>query len=157
MEIVDFLMVLSILSLSFGMILYLISRYSPPKKAKRAGDSSISDLYEVFNTQVKDILKIKDTQISSLTSKLKRIETQEEPDLEESTGKQVTFEEIQALVNSQYPKYAALLPLAKKQIMEATKGMTMDQILSYVKQFTGNKQSQGIPDPQSAQFNPDYA
>jgi len=70
----------------------------------------------------------------------------------------VTFEEIQALVKTKYPKQAVLLPLIKTQIMEATKGMTMEEILDYVKQFTGSKESTP-EDPFSVSqgYNPNYA
>jgi len=78
-------------------------------------------------------------------------------EIEEEGGKQVTFEEITALVDTKYPKYAKLLPLFKGQIMQATKGMSLEEILNYVKQFTGNKQPQGSITPESATYNPNWA
>jgi len=42
--------------------------------------------------------------------------------------------------------------------MDATKGMSMDEILSYVKTITGNKEPQGTPnDPKSVEYNPNWA
>jgi len=157
MEILDLVLALSILGVVSGMVLVTIYKVSGPKKAKKAGDDGISDLYDVYNTQVKDILKLKDGQISSLTSKLKRIEAQEYEELPESSGKDVNFEQISAIVKQKYPKLAPLLLVFKKQIKEATKGMEMDEILGYVKSFTENKESQGTSDPQSANYNANWA
>jgi len=156
-ELLDLILALSVLGSVLGMVLFTITRISSPKKAKSKGDNSISDLYDVYNTQVKDILKIKDSQISSLTSKLKRIEAQEYQDEPESNEEDNKFEEITALVKTQYPKMAPLLIVFKKQIMDATKGMDVKEILGYVKQFTGNKELEGSSDPQSAQFNANWA
>jgi len=157
MELFDLVLGLSILGVVSVMVLVTITRLSSPKKARNKGDNSISDLYDVYNTQVRDILKIKDTQIASLTSKLKRLEAQDAPELQESNGKDITFEEIQTIVQSKYPKASPLLLLMKKQIMDATKGMSKDQILGYVAQFTGNKESKGTPDPLSVDYRPDWA
>jgi len=143
MEILDYVTIMSILGVSFGGLLFIVLRFSSPKKAIKKGDSSINDMYDVYNTQVKDILKIKDTQISSLTSKLKRIEMEDAQIIQESSGKDITFEEIQTIVQAKYPKAAPLLLLMKKQIMDATKGMSKEQILGYVTQFTQNKEPPG--------------
>jgi len=69
----------------------------------------------------------------------------------------VSWEDLQGLVQSTYPQYAMMMPLFKKQIMETTKGMSMEEILGYVKQLTGNKQPKGTTDPQSAEYNPNWA
>jgi len=156
-EIIELIAFFGIAGMVLGVFVWVTSRLSGPKKAKSKGDNSISDLYDVYNTQVKDILKIKDTQISSLTSKLKRIEAQDVEELQESSGKQITFEEIQAFVNTKYPKAAPLVILLKKQIMDATKGMTREEILGYVKQFTESQGSKGSSDPQSIEYRTDWA
>jgi len=77
---------------------------------------------------------------------------------EEISTNQVTFEEITAMVQKAYPKYAFALPFAKDKIMEITKGMTMPQILEYVRQITGNKEP-GAADQNSItqEFRSDYA
>ena len=80
-------------------------------------------------------------------------------DEEEPAKKEITFEEITALVNQTYPKYAPMLPLKKKQILEVTKGKSLDDVLAYVKQITGDKKS-STGDPASITnkgFNPNYA
>jgi len=157
LEIVELIAFFGISGMAFGVFAWVISRMSGPKKAKSKGDNSISDLYDVYNTQVKDILKIKDTQISSLTSKLKRIEAQQYEEEPESNQEDQKFEDITALVKAKYPQYAPLLILAKKQIMDATKGMDMKEILGYVKQFTQSKGSTITPGAESVEFNKDWA
>jgi len=141
----------------FSGVMWQLNRLNPIKKAVKAGDNSIRDLYSVYNDQVSDVLKIKDKVISSLQAKLRSFETEEEEEEEDNGVKPVTFEEITALVNTKYPKYAKFLPLVKKQVMDATKGMTMQEILEYVKSFTGNQEPQGTPNPQSIAYNPDWA
>jgi len=156
MELIEVLLVLGVFLPLLLVGVWQLNRLNPNKKASKAGDSSIKELYEVYNTQVSDVLKIKDKSIASLQAKLRNFE---EPDQEDITGteKMVTFEEISALVQQTYPKYAPMLPLMKKQIMEITKGMTLEQVLEYVKQITGNKQSQAGVSPESAQYNPNWA
>jgi len=153
--------VILILGVFFGSIiggLYYKSTQSGVKKAQKKNQISIFDnltqYREVEKGTITDILKQKDNQIKSLNARLKQLEPQEE---EEPTSKGVTFEEIQVLVKEVAPQYATFLPLMKKQIMEMTKGMTTQELLTYVKQFTGSKESKGNADPQSAEYNPNWA
>ena len=157
----DYLLVILILgtlfSSIFGAIWYKKS-LNPVKKSQKRNEMSLfdnlTDYREVEKSTIADILKQKDTQIKSLNARLIKLE----PLVEEDQGKKgVTFEEITTLVNQAYPKYAPLLPLMKKQIMDMTKGMSLDEILNYVKQLTGNKESKGQADPQSAEYNPNWA
>jgi len=156
MELIEVLLVLGVFLPLLLVGVWQLNRLNPNKKANKAGDSSIKELYSVYNTQVSDVLKLKDKSIASLQAKLRNFE---EPDEQEEPGteKMVTFEEISALVTKIYPKYAPMLPLMKKQIMEITKGMTLEQVMEYVKQLTGNKQPQAGLSPESAQYNPDWA
>jgi len=157
MEFIDVLLILGVFLPLLLVGIWQLNRLNPNKKASKAGDSSIKELYTVYNTQVSDVLKLKDKSIASLQAKLRNFEEQDEEEEPDNGVKPVTWEEIQALVNTQYPKYANLLPLVKKQVMEATKGLSMEEILQYVKQFTGNKQSEGNLSPESAQYNPNWA
>jgi len=158
MELIDVLLILGVFFPCFFVGIWQLNRLNPIKKAAKAGDSSIRDLYSVYNNQVSDVLKLKDRAISSLQAKLRNFEEEEEEEESDNSPKPVTFEEITALVNTKYPKYANLLPLVKKQVMDATKGMSMEEILQYVKTFTGNKESQGSSTPvESATYNPNWA
>jgi len=127
-----------------------------PKRAKKQVQESAQQ--EVISSKDLTIATLKD-ELRSIKGKLYRTQQLEAEDQEEpiAGGKDVTFEEITALVNQNYPKYSVLLPLVKKQVMEATKGMSMNEILTYVKQFTGNKQPQGIANEESTTYNPNWA
>jgi len=157
MELIDVLLILGVFFPVFFVGIWQLNRLNPIKKAAKAGDSSIRDLYSVYNDQVSDVLKLKDKAIASLSTKIRNFEEDEEEEPDNGV-KPVTWEEISALVTTHYPKYANLLPLVKKQVMEATKGMSMEEILNYVKQFTGDKEPKGSPiNPESASFNPNWA
>jgi len=138
--------------------IYMKKGMNPVKKARRTAETSLYDnltqYREVEKSTIADILKRKDSEIKSLNVRLKQFEPLDEDD---QPKKSVTFEEITALVNQAYPQYAKFLPLMKKQIMEYTKGMTLDEILSYVKQFTGNKESSGSTNAESVTYNPNWA
>jgi len=155
MELNEVLLFLGMFFPIFFVVIWQLNRLNPNKKAQKAGDNSIKELYNVFNNQVTDVLKLKDKQISSLAAKLRISEEEEEE--EDPIGKPITFEEITALVKQTYPKYAPMLPVFKKQIMEITKGMTLEQVMEYVKQITGNKQSQEGLIPESPEYNPNWA
>jgi len=156
-EITDVYLILGLFVPVFVGLMWQLNRINPgknqQKRATHAADSSVSELFAVQTEQIKEIIKSKNNQIKSYQQQLRQDGEQEEPGSE----KQVTFEEITALVNQTYPKYAPMLPLMKKQIMEITKGMTLEQILEYVKQITGNKQPQTGLSPESAQYNPNWA
>jgi len=121
---------------------------------------------QVQDSAHKEVISSKDLTITTLKDELRSIkgklyrtqQLEEEEDEESDVGvKPVTWEEITALVHTTYPKIDKILPLAKKQIMEMTKDMTMKEILEYVKQFTGNKQSEESSNPQSIAYNPNWA
>jgi len=152
-------------SLFVGLLgVYLFTkRTNPVKKAQKRNEMSLfdnlTDYREVEKSTIADILKQKDNQIKSLNARLKQFEPETEVIDEniKNNKKSVSFEEITALVNQSYPKYAPLLPLMKKQIMEMTKGMTLDEILNYVRQITGNKEPAAIVEPKAATYDPNWA
>jgi len=152
------LLILGMFTSTVFLSIYYKKGVNPVKKARKRNEESVYDnlteYREVEKATITDILKQKESQIKSLNARIKQFE----PETDEEPQKQgVTWEEIQALVKTQYPKYAVVLPIFKKQILDATKGMSMEEILNYVKEFTGNKGSQGQTAPQSAQYNPDWA
>jgi len=157
----DYLLVILILGTFFGALfaaIYYKRGLNPVKKAKKTAEISIYEnltgYREVEKNTIADILHQKDSQIKSLNARIKLLE----PELaEEPQQKGVSWEEITALVNAQYPKYSMLLPLVKKQVLETTKGMSMEEILGYVKQITGNKEPQGTTDPSSVGYRADWA
>jgi len=158
MELYDVLLILGIFTPVFIGLMWQLNRINPSKthqkKASSAAESSVSELFAVQTEQIKEIVNAKNKQIKSYQLQLRQDQGENQP---ESSEKEVTFEEITALVQQTYPKYSPMLPLMKKQIMEITKGMTLEQVLEYVKQITGNKQPQTGVSPESAQYNPNWA
>jgi len=157
----DITLVILVLGSLFGCIIsaiYYKKSINPVKKAQKRNEMSLfdnlTDYREVEKSTIADILKQKDNQIKSLNARLKQIEPLDE---EDQPKKGVSWEEIQTLVKQSYPQYGKYLPLMKKQIMDMTKGMSLEEILDYVKEFTGNKQSQGGVSPESVSFNPNWA
>jgi len=156
--------ILLILVIAWGMLLTGIKLYKANEgknKPKTRKDTAIDTLDKVNDATIERLskeLKKESGRANRLQALKEQYEgSEEEP--EENEQKQVTFEEITTLVKQSYPKYLGLLPLMKKQIMEATKGMSLDEVLDYVKQFTGNKES-STGDPASitnAEFNPNFA
>jgi len=165
----DIYLVILILGTLFGTIfsaIYYKKGLNPVKKAKKNAEISIFDnlveYREVEKGTITDILKQKDNQIKSLNRQLQLLQPEliEEDQNIKNNKKNVTFEEIQALVKQAYPKYSFMLALpgAKKQIMDITKGMSLEEILDYVKQITGAQQSEGSPQgPESLGYNPNWA
>ena len=122
-------------------------------------DATDSAQREVITSKDLTITTLKD-ELRSVMGKITRSRDKEpelEQELTESDGKQITFEEITALVKTNAPKYSKMLPLVKKQVMEAVEGMSMEEVLNYVKQFAGDKQSEGETPPESATYNPNWA
>ena len=141
----DLTLVLLILGLfvpSFGGVIWYVNRVNPhkasTKQASQAADSSVSELYGVLTNQIKDISKIKDNQIKSLQNKLRLEEPEEEID---SKDTEVQYADIQTLVKKAYPQHAKFLdlPFVKKEIMKVTKGMTLDEVITMVEDWTGKK------------------
>jgi len=133
---------------------------NPVKKAQKRNEQSLFDnlteYREVEKGTILDILKQKDGQIKSLNARLKQFESYDD---EDQPKKGVSWEEIQVLVKEKYPQYSKYLmfPPVKKQIMEITKGMSLTEIIEYVKQFAGNQQSGTGITEQSTEYNKDWA
>jgi len=134
-------------------------------KLLRGPVGSKKGIKEAKNDSIKDLIESKDHTITTykkelqmLNGKLARFR-QVEDEVEEIPQKQVSFEEITALANQRFPnnKYIKLLPLFEDQIMEKTKGMSLEQILQFAEQITGNQEPKGSPLPNASIYNPDWA
>jgi len=160
-EIIEVLLILGIFLPLLFVGIWQLNRVNPNRKAVKAGDKSISELYNVHNQQVSDVLKLKDKQISSLSTKLR---TYEEPDEEEpqQVAELVKNPEIQKLLQAKGINPALLdNPIISKYIKKYTKGMSIEQILEIANQFGllkggGRSQSQALPNDQTG-FNPNWA
>ena len=155
----DYVILLSIAM--FGVFALVgMKMFQGKGKVKTKLSNAQDTLTKTYETNI-DRLSIELRKQTGRASRLQALRdgeiAEEEQEAPEIAGKQITFEEITALVNTHVPKYAKLLPLVKKQVMDATEGMSMEEVLNYVKQFTGNQQSQGSLTPESQTYRPDWA
>jgi len=160
LELIDVLLILGVFLPLLFVGIWQLNRVNPNKKANKAGDNSIKELYSVHNQQVADVLKLKDKQISSLSAKLRiyEEETEEEP---EEVADLVKNPEIQKLLQAKGINPALLdNPIIQKYIKKYTKGMSIEQVLEIANQLgflKGNKQSEGQAVTESSEYNPNWA
>jgi len=145
LELYDLIAVLGSLGAVLGVVLYGLRRHNPAKVAARAGYDSIKTMYETYNTQVQDVLKIKDAQIKRLNAKIQA----DNPETEENlTEKAVNLDSLAPMLQSRGINPSILSnPVISKLIKKYTKGMGIEEILAIVDQFgllKGNKQSQSV-------------
>jgi len=142
LELLDLVAVLSILGGVLSVVLYGIRRHNPQKTAQKAGYDSIKTVYETYNTQVKDVLKIKDNQIKSLNAKLNQYEPAESE--QNTTKESLNLDSLAPMLQSRGLNPELLKnPLITKLIKKYTKGMGLDEILAIVDQLgilKGNRQ-----------------
>jgi len=150
-----------------GIFSLIGARIFKPGQAKTKQKKAIESAKDVLDhIQLDQIERLKG-QLKSEAGRANRLQALkdqanaiDEPQEEISSPggkKPATWEEITALVNTQAPKYAKILPLFKNQVMEATEGMSLEEILNYVKQFRGDQQSQAGITPESLTYRPDWA
>jgi len=156
MELNEILLFLAMFFPIFFVAVWQLNRFNPNKKAAKAGDSSIKDLYSVYNNQVTDVLKLKDKAIASLSAKLRNYE--EENEEEEPQIEPVTINELKPLLEKQGINPAILeIPMVKDKIKEFTQGMSLTDLIKLVAQFKKTNQStESQQTPQINQDNPQY-
>jgi len=160
-ELLEVLLILGVFLPLLFVGIWQLNRVNPNKRAAKAGDSSIKELYSVYNQQVNDVLKVKDKQIQSLSAKLRTFEeeTEEEP---EEVADLVKNPEIQKLLQARGINPALMdNPIIQKYIKKYTKGMTIEQVLEIAQQLgflKGNKQPQSETGTiEQSGFNPNWA
>lgn len=129
MEILEFSLLFSaLIVISCIVIVKLFRTNSGPKTSKKvseAANSSVSDMYEVYNNQVKDVLKVKDNALRSMQQKLRQYEGDQSEESEGSTT-QISWEDIKAIAKKKGVSPLILeIPTVKKNIMKFTKGMSI--------------------------------
>jgi len=160
-ELNDIFLILGIFLPVFFVAIWQLNRVNPTKKALKAGDNSIKEMYNTYNLQVQDVLKVKDKQISSLSAKLRTYDEDTEQEAPQEVAELVKNPEIQKLLQSKGINPALLdNPILAKLIKKYTKGMSIQEILDIASQLgllKGNKQPQGDPLSQSQEYNPNWA
>jgi len=145
LEINDVLLILGVFIPVFLVAIWQLNRMNPAKKGVKAADSSIKELFSVHNSQVTEVLKLKDRAISSLQARIRNYEQEDEPQEDDPKDNQVKFEDIEALIKKSYPQYAKalMIPGAKQWIKKQTRGMSLDEVLTMVEELTGKKIAAG--------------
>jgi len=158
LELYDMVFSLVVLGVGSGVLMYAIKRHNPAKVAARAGYDSIKTMYETYNSQVQDVLKIKDAQIKRLNAKM---QVYEAPIEENSTKEPINLDSLAPILQERGINPNILSnPLVSKYIKKYTKGMGIEEILAIVDQLgilKGNKQPQGQTASQSEGYNPNWA
>jgi len=159
LELLDLIAVLSIIGGVLGVVMYGIRRHNPAKVAARAGYEGIKTIYETYNTQVQDVLKIKDAQIKRLNAKM---QVYEAPIEENTTKEPINLDSLAPMLQSRGLDPNLLKnPLINKLIKKYTKGMGLDEILAIVDQLgilKGNKQPTGeTVGTEQVRYDPNFA
>jgi len=161
MELNETLLILGVFIPVFIVVIWQLNRLNPIKKAQKAGDSSIKELYSVHNEQVGDILKLKDKQISSLSAKLRLYEEEPEEEQPEQVADLIKSPEILNLLKQRGINPTLLQnPVILKYIKKYTKGMSIEQVLEIAQQFgllKGSKEPQGGTTLEAEGYNKDWA
>jgi len=159
-ELIELFAILGVFIPVFLVVIWQLNRANPGRKAQKAGSDGVSTMYNVYNQQVQDVLKVKDKQIASLSQKLRNFE--EEPEGEEpEVANLIKNPEIQKLLQQKGVNPAILEnPVIQKLVKKYTKGMNIEDILAIAQQFgllKGNQQSKGgvIGTPEG--YNPNWA
>jgi len=158
LELLDFLAIIIVSGVGMGMLAYSISRRNPAKTAAKAGYDSIKTMYETYNTQVKDVLAIKDSQIKRLNAKIQADTPINE---DNSTKEPINLDSLSPLLQERGINPALLTnPFVSKLIKKYTKGMGLEEIMAIVDQLgllKGNKKSQSGAVIESGEYNPNWA
>jgi len=160
-ELIELFAILGVFIPVFLVVIWQLNRVNPIKKAARAGDNSIRELYNVHNQQVTDVLKLKDKQISSLSAKLRIYEEGTEEEEPEEVAELIKNPQIQNLLQQKGINPALLdNPVISKYIKKYTKGMSIEQVLEIAQQLgflKGNIKPQEGAINQPTQYNPNWA
>jgi len=160
-ELNEILLILGVFLPVFFVAVWQINRLNPTKKGVKAGDSSIEQMYTVYNQQVSDVLKVKDKQIASLSTKLRNYEEETTEEQPQEVAELVKNPQIQELLKQRGINPALMdNPVIQKYIKKYTKGMTIEQVIEIAKQFgilKGNTESETNPLTQSSTYRADWA
>jgi len=141
LELFDLVAILSSLGAVLSVVIYGIRRLNPQKTAQKAGYDGIKTIYETYNTQVQDVLKIKDSAIKRLNAKLQQYET---PIEDNSTKEPINLDSLAPILQKSGLNPELLKnPFVTKLIKKYTKGMNIEEILAIVQSLgilKGNKQ-----------------
>jgi len=159
LELIDLYGLIAVLVTASGLVITSIFMLRGGKKAPRAAQDSIKTMYETYNQQVHDVIKLKDNQIKRLNANLQQFA----PDNEDNATKDpINLESLAPILQERGINPELLKnPMINKLIKKYTKGMGIEEIVAIADQFgllKGNKQSRGqiVPDVAGA-YDPNFA
>jgi len=160
-ELLDVLLILGVFLPLLFVGVWQLNRVNPNRKAVKAGDSSIKEMYSVYNTQVQDVLRVKDKQIASLSTKLRGFEQEIEEEAPQEVANLIKNPEIQKLLQQKGINPALLdNPIIQKYIKKYTKGMSIEQVLEIAQSLgflKGNKQPKDGITQEPQEYNQNWA
>jgi len=137
------LLVLGIYVPTFVGVMLVIKRPNTgKKKVVESSSDSVGEMFDTSSRGYKDIIKVKDNQIRSLTQKL-NIANEDVPGEESIMEHVPSWDEIKQLAATQGLNPLLLeLPFIKKQVKALTKGMSIEEItnnVAQIKKLAGDK------------------
>jgi len=113
------------------------------KKAVESSGDSVSEMFETNSRGYKDIIKVKDNQIRSLSAKLN---LEKEDSADQGLLDQVpTWEDIKAIAKTEgiNPLYLEI-PMVKKEVKKLIAGMSIEEITENVGELKKLAESKGF-------------
>jgi len=125
-----------------GVMLVLKRPNSGKKKVISESSDSVGEMFKTSSTGYKDIIKVKDNQIRSLTQKLNL--ATEDSDQDESIMEHVpTWDEVKQLAQTQGLNPLILeMPFVKPHVKKLIRGMSIQEItenVAQIKKFASDK------------------
>lgn len=138
MELIEFATILSVLGVVSGTIIFVVLRFFPRKTTKKVAEDSINrllrannELTEQYEERQKKMFKSLQAENIKLRQELAPVDEDGEP-----VKPEVPWEVIQAGAQQMGISPIILLPF-KKQILQATKGMSIEEIQQLASQGKG--------------------
>jgi len=143
----DLTLVLLILGVYIPSFVGVMWKLKGPKTGKskviQQSSDTVSDMFDTSSRGFKDIIKVKDNQIRSLSAKLNL----EKPDSEDQglLDQEPAWEDVKAMAKAEgiNPLYLEI-PMVKKEVKKLIKGMTSEEILENVSELKKLAESKGF-------------
>ena len=161
MEVIDYLVILTVVGMISGVLLFVFNRISPAKRAKNSIFESIKQLNEVKDEQIETIMGRYKTELKSTKASLKA-RMKEDAEITESTEK-VTWKDVKPLLISKGINPLILeLPNIEEYANKFLKGKSIEEVsqlaetlpklLSGKGGIAGLFGDQGSKEPDAAEF-----
>jgi len=138
------LLILGIYFPSFFGVMYMLKRpkTGKPKVVQQSSDT-VSDMFDTSSRGYKDIIKVKDNQIRSLSAKLNL--GKEESEDQGFLDQVPTWEDVKAIAKTEgiNPLYLEI-PMVKKEVKKLIAGMSIEEITQNVGELKKLAESKGF-------------